>query len=112
EFAQDQLNYWEAAGHFKAENYDPDGPQARSLIRMVRAYRELGAEVKLVIMPLRSTLQSRAPANAKPCLLDVIHRAFPDDPPPIFDMETRIPDRYFSDEAHLSRAGADRLSKL
>ncbi|HEV3004514.1 MAG TPA: hypothetical protein VGX78_08625 [Pirellulales bacterium] len=111
-FALRQLGYWWTCGHFEAKNYHPDGPQARCLVRMVQAFRDLGAEVKIVIMPLRSPLRRRVPRQAKTCLFDVLDRAFPDDPPPVFDLEKEIPDRFFSDEVHFSSRGAERLSKL
>ncbi|HEV7222167.1 MAG TPA: hypothetical protein VGN42_05655 [Pirellulales bacterium] len=111
EIAHDQVEFWTLRGHFKAENYDPDGNQARSLVRMIRAYRKLGAKVYVVVMPLRSTLRSIVPPNAKPCLLDALHQAFPEAPPTVIDMQEAIPDRLFTDEAHLSRSGAERLSK-
>lgn len=112
QFAEDQVKFWSRRGHFEAENYNPDGAQARSFVRMIRAYRRLGAKVYVVIMPLRSSLRAMVPSNAKPCLFEALHRAFPEAPPPVVDLEDAIPDSYFTDEAHLSRAGADRLSKL
>ncbi len=42
-FAQDQVTFWKKRGHFTPENYDPDGVQARCFVRMIRAYRTLGA---------------------------------------------------------------------
>ena len=110
--AQLQLDFWSDRGHFNPENYDPDGAQARSLVRMIRAYRDLGAKVYVVIMPLRSTTRRVIPANAKPCLLEVLHEAFPDSPPTVIDFQDKIDDRYFADEAHLSKPGSDKLSKL
>ena len=112
QFAQAQLDFWSRRGHFKAENYDPDGAQARSFVRMISAYRELGAKVFVVIMPLRTTTRRIVPPNAKPCLYEVLHRAFPEAPPKVIDLEKAIPDRLFTDEAHLSKQGADRLSKM
>jgi hypothetical protein len=112
QFAHDQIEFWTRRGHFKAENYDPDGAQARSFVRMIRAYRKLGAKVYVVILPMRSTLRRLVPSNAKPCLIDVLHRAFPEAPPTVIDVETAMPDELFTDEAHLSKAGAERLSKL
>ena len=111
-FAHDQADYWGRQGQFKAASYDPDGSQARSLVRMVQAYRQLGAEVYLVIMPLRSTLRSLVPPNAKPCLYEVLNRAFPDAPPTVIDLEEAIPDRLFTDQAHLSKAGSEQLSRI
>lgn len=112
EFAQAQLNFWDRRGHFNPENYDPDGPQARCFVRMIRAYRELGSKVFVVLMPLRSSTRQIVPPNAKPCLLEVLRTNFPDAPPTVIDLEDAIPDRLFTDEAHLSKNGADRLSKL
>lgn len=111
-FADEQVSYWSRLGHFKAANYDPDGAQAQSLVRMIRSYRQLGAEVYVVVMPVRSMLRSRVPPNAKPCLLEALHRAFADDPPTVIDLEDAIPDRLFTDHAHLSKAGAERLSRI
>lgn len=111
-FAQDQADYWRRQGQFKAASYDPDGAQAQSLVRMIQAYRQLGAEVYLVIMPLRSTLRSLVPPNAKPCLYEVLNRAFPEKPPTVIDLEEAIPDRLFTDQAHLTKAGAERLSRI
>lgn len=112
EFAHDQVEFWKKRGHFDAANYDPDGAQARAFVRMIRAYRALGAKVYVVIMPLRSTLRNIVPPNAKPCLLDVLHRAFPEAPPKVIDLEQAMPDELFTDEAHLSKRGAQRLSKI
>jgi hypothetical protein len=112
EFADLQTDFWRKHGHFKAENYAPDGRQARSFVRMIRAYRELGAKVYIVLLPLRSPARALVPANARPCLLKAIGDAFPDDPPEIIDAETKIPDEYFADAAHLSGIGAERLSRL
>jgi hypothetical protein len=112
QLAKDQYEFWERQGHFDAAKYDPEGDQAQSLVRMIRAYRHLGAKVYVVIMPLRSTLRKRIPPNAKPCLLEVIERAFPEAPPEIIDLEQAIPDRYFADEAHLSKGGSNELSRL
>ncbi|HWB10235.1 MAG TPA: hypothetical protein VG826_13475 [Pirellulales bacterium] len=112
QFAQMQTDFWSKRGHFDPKNYDPQGAQARSLVRMIRAYRDLGAKVYLVIMPLRSTTRRVLPANAKPCLLQVVHDAFPENPPTIIDFQEVLPDKYFADEAHLSKSGSDRLSKL
>ncbi|HEV3339854.1 MAG TPA: hypothetical protein VG125_05840, partial [Pirellulales bacterium] len=111
QFAQMQIDFWTGRGHFERANYDPQGAQARALVRMIRAYRTLGAKVYLVIMPLRSTTRRVMPANAKPCLLEVIEKSFPDNPPTVIDFQDEIPDRYFADEAHLSKSGSDRLSK-
>ena len=112
QFAQNQLNSWSKWGHFVAANYDPDGDQAHSFVRMIRAYRKLGAKVYVVIMPLRSTTRNIVPPNAKPCLLEVLHRAFPEAPPTVIDLETAMPDRLFTDEGHLSVSGSDQLSKM
>lgn len=112
QFADTQLKFWTRRGHFKAENYDPDGAQARSLIRMIRAFRERGAKVYVVLMPLRSTARELVPPNAKPCLREVLHRAFPEAPPTVIDLEEALPDQYFTDLAHLSKSGAVQLSKL
>lgn len=112
EVAQGQLHFWDRRGHFKPENYDPEGDQARALVRMIRAYRELDAKVFVVIMPLRTSTRKIVPANAKPCLYEVLRKAFPDAPPTVIDLDSAIPDRLFADEAHLTKTGADRLSKL
>lgn len=112
QFANAQLNFWDRCGHFKPENYDPDGRQARSMTRMIRAYREQGAKVFIVIMPLRSTTRKIVPPNAKPCLLQMLRTNFPDSPPTVIDLDDAIPDRFFGDEGHLSKNGADRLSQL
>ncbi|HVC94414.1 MAG TPA: hypothetical protein VND64_12025 [Pirellulales bacterium] len=112
EFAKLQTKFWKKHGHFKAWKYRPDGPQARSFIRLIRAYRDIGAKVYIVLMPLRSPARAQIPANARPCLLKVVRDAFPGDPPEIIDAETEIPDQYFADEAHLSHLGAERLSKF
>jgi hypothetical protein len=111
-FAQDQVTFWKKRGHFTPENYDPDGVQARCFVRMIRAYRTLGAEVYVVIMPERSSLRKLVPPNAKPCLYAVLQRAFPDSAPTVIDLEDAMPDPFFTDEAHLSKTGAERLSKL
>lgn len=111
-FAEQQLHFWDRRGHFGEENYDPDGRQAQSLVRMIRAYRELGAKVFVVIMPLKSSTREMVPENAKPCLYEVLRKAFPDAPPAVIDLDDAIPDRLFADEAHLAKGGADRLSKL
>ena len=110
--AKDQFEFWRRQGDFDAEKYDPEGDQAQSLVRMIRAYRHLGAKVYVVIMPLRSTLRAKLPPNAKPCLLEALRRAFPEAPPEIIDVAEAIPDRYFADEAHLSKDGSVQLSKL
>ena len=110
--AQDQVKSWGKRGHFIAANYDPDGVQAQSFVRMIRAYRKLGATVYVVIMPERSTLRKIVPSSAKPCLYEALNRAFPTDAPRVIDLEAVMPDPLFTDEAHLSRAGAERLSKL
>ncbi|MGH7136140.1 MAG: hypothetical protein ACREHD_10395 [Pirellulales bacterium] len=110
--AQGQLHFWERRDHFKPEKYDPNGNQARAFVRIIRAYREIGAKVFVVIMPLRSSTRKIVPANAKPCLYEVLRTAFPDAPPTVIDLDDAIPDRQFADEAHLSKAGADHLSKL
>jgi hypothetical protein len=107
QFAQAQINFWSSRGHFQADNYDPDGNQAHSLVRMISAYRGLGAKVFVVLMPLRSTARKKVPPVAKPCLYEVLNRAFPEGPPKVIDLEDVLPD-----EAHLSKSGADRLSKL
>jgi hypothetical protein len=112
EFAIMQMNFWKKRGHFVPENYDPDGNQARAFVRMVRAYRELGAKVFVVLMPLKSSTRKILPANARPCLFEVLQRNFPDSPPTVIDFEDALPDRLFTDEAHLTKNGADRLSKL
>ncbi|HET6883702.1 MAG TPA: hypothetical protein VFI31_26345, partial [Pirellulales bacterium] len=112
EFATLQLNFWRRRGHFEAENYDVDGNQAQAFVRMIRDYRALGAKVFVVLMPLRSSTRAIVPANAKPCLYEVLQRNFPDSPPTVIDLDDAIPDRLFTDEAHLSKNGADRLSKL
>lgn len=111
-FAHDQITYWSRQGHFKAKNYDPEGDQARSLVRMIRAYRDLGADVYVVIMPVRSSLRSRIPANAKPCLYEALRRGFPDDIPTVIDLEEAIPDRFYTDHAHLSKRGSEYLSRI
>jgi hypothetical protein len=111
QFADMQFNFWERRGHFEKDNYDPQGAQARALVRMIRAYRSLGAKVYLVIMPLRSTTRRVLPANAKPCLLELLEQSFPDNPPTIIDLQDAMPDKYFTDEAHLSKSGSDLLSK-
>ncbi|HEX5444751.1 MAG TPA: hypothetical protein VFW87_13010, partial [Pirellulales bacterium] len=80
-FAHEQIAFWRKQGHFKAANYNPDGDQAQSFVRMIRAYRELGAKVYVLLMPLRSTLRELVPENAKPCLYEVLNREFPDEPP-------------------------------
>jgi hypothetical protein len=112
EFAEGQINFWRRRGHFEEENYDPDGAQARCLVRMIRAYRALGSKVYLVLMPLRSTARRLVPPIARPCLFEVLHGAFPESPPTVIDLEDAMPDRYFTDEAHLTHGGATRLSKL
>jgi hypothetical protein len=111
-FATQQRAYWFQCGQFESRNYHPDGPQARSLVRMVRDFRDLGAEVKIVIMPIRSKLRNSVPKKAKQCLYDVLEGAFAEDAPPVKDLESAIPDRFFSDEVHFSSHGAQRLSKL
>lgn len=111
-FAEAQLNFWDRRDHFKPEKYDVDGPQARSITRMIRQYRGMGAKVFLVLMPLKSTTRAIVPPNAKPCLMEVLRKNFPDTTPTVIDLDDAIPDRLFTDEAHLSRNGADRLSKL
>lgn len=112
QLAKDQFEFWTRQGDFDAEKYDPEGDQAQSLVRMIRAFRQLEAKVYVVIMPLRSTLRERLPPNAKPCLLEALHRAFPEAPPEVIDVADAIPDRYFADEAHLSKDGSVLLSKL
>ncbi|HVX10510.1 MAG TPA: hypothetical protein VHC22_04980 [Pirellulales bacterium] len=112
QFAQLQMDFWHKRGHFEPENYDPNGAQARCIVRMISAYRELGAKVVIFIMPLRSTTRKILPPNAKPCLYEVLRTAFPDAPPTVIDFEKAIPDRLFTDEAHLTKNGADRLSKM
>jgi hypothetical protein len=112
QFAQAQHDFWDKRGHFEAENYDPEGRQAGCFVRMISAYRQVGAKVFVVLMPLRSTTRKFVPPNAKPCLYEALKRAFPDGPPPVIDFEKAIPDRLFTDEAHLSKEGADRLSKM
>lgn len=112
QFAHDQAEFWSKRGHFQPENYNPEGEQARSLVRMIRAYRKIGAKVYVVIMPLRSTLRKIVPPNAKPCIFEALDRAFPEAPPPVMDLEEAMPDQLFTDQVHLSRAGAERLSKL
>jgi hypothetical protein len=44
--------------------------------------------------------------------LEVLQNSIPEAPPTVIDLEQAIPDRYFLDEAHLSKVGAARLSKL
>ena len=112
EFAHLQLDFWSKRGHYNAENYDAEGKGAQALVRMLRRFREMGSKVYIIIMPMRSYIRSHVPPNAKGVLIDVIKNAFPGDPPPIYDMEDTMPDRYFTDEAHLSKAGSTRLSKL
>jgi hypothetical protein len=112
QFAHDQVGFWSRRGHFESENYDPQAPQAQSLVRMIHAYRSLGADVYIVILPLRSTLRKIIPKNAKPCLLKVLHDAFPEAPPKVIDLDSAIPDALFTDEAHLSKSGGDRLSRM
>ncbi|MGH7192007.1 MAG: hypothetical protein ACREJM_00560, partial [Candidatus Saccharimonadales bacterium] len=111
-FANEQIAFWRKQGHFKAANYDSDGDQARSFVRMIRAYRELGAKVYVLVMPLRSTLRKLVPRNAKPFLYEVLNREFPDAPPKVIDLEDAMPDELFTDEAHLSITGAERLSRI
>lgn len=111
-FASGQRNFWSSRGHFNAENYHPDGPQAQALVRMIKGYRSLGAKVFLVLMPLRTTTRDIVPSIAKPCFYEALRLAFPDSPPKVIDLEDAIPDRLFTDEAHLTKNGADRLSKL
>ncbi len=110
--AHDQLNFWTKRGHFKPENYDPDGDQARSLVRMIHGFQKLGAKLYVVIMPLRSTVRGMLPPNAKPNLYEVLHKACPQDPPTIIDLQDAMPDPFFTDEAHLSKSGGAKLSKM
>jgi hypothetical protein len=44
--------------------------------------------------------------------MEVLRTNFPDAPPTVIDLDDAIPDRLFTDEAHLSKNGAHRLSKL
>ncbi|HEX7449011.1 MAG TPA: hypothetical protein VF306_15770 [Pirellulales bacterium] len=111
-FANEQIAFWKKQGHFKAANYHSDGDQAQSFVRMIRAYRELGAKVYVLVMPLRTELRKLVPSNAKPCLYEVLNREFADDPPTVIDMEDAMPDELFTDEAHLSKSGAERLSRM
>lgn len=112
QFAEAQLHFWDRRGHFNPDNYDPDGAQARSFVRMIRAYRDLGSKVFVVLMPLRTSTRNIVPPKAKPCLMEVLRTNFPDAPPTVIDLDDAIPDRLFTDEAHLSKNGAHRLSKL
>jgi hypothetical protein len=111
-FAEAQLDFWARRGHFEAANYNPDGDGAHSIVRMIRAFREMGADVYVVIMPLRSIVRNTLPRVAKPCLLEVLQNSIPEDPPTIIDLAEAMPDWYFLDEAHLSKSGAERLSKM
>lgn len=111
-FADAQAEFWKSRGQFEGKNYDAEGGGAKSFVRMLRAYRDWGADAYVVIMPLRSTVRSQVPSKAKPMLLEVIQNSIPEAPPPVIDLETAIPDRLFVDAAHLSKAGAVTLSKL
>ena len=112
EFAKNQQDFWARRGHFVASSYDPDGAQARSFVRMIRAFRKQGTKVYVVIMPLRSTVRQIIPSVAKPCLYEALNRAFPEAPPTVIDLQEAMPDDQFTDEAHLSKSGAEQLSKM
>jgi len=112
EFSHLQIDFWSKRGHFKAENYDPDGDQARSFVRMLRDFRKLGAKVYVINMPMRSNIRRQVPPNAEKCFRDVIASAFPEDPPTVVDLHDAMPDQFFTDEAHLSKTGSNKLSKM
>jgi hypothetical protein len=66
----------------------------------------------ILLLPERSDLRSRVPAEAMNCLNATLARGFGDDgPPPSIDLRDAITDDQFHDTLHLNQRGRMETSR-
>jgi len=109
---REQEQFFEDMGIFDARTYANSPKAAASLVRIVERFRQRGAKVTLLVLPQHSLLSQRIPANAADALSAALHRAFPDDPPPLIDLRAVANDDGFVDLPHLNRKGSATFSRL
>jgi hypothetical protein len=99
-------------GWYTAASYSPEGPQSRDLIDTIRAARSRGIEVVILLLPERSDLRSRVPAEAMTCLNETLRRAFEGTgAAPVVDLRDTIADDQFHDTLHLNQKGRAETSR-
>ena len=111
-YLDNQMMHWTAQRCFDPGSYRADSPDARELAAMITGLRAAGAEVVIVAMPLRSSLRSRLPAEARRHIGDVLARAFGADAPPYLDLTDALPDEGFSNHNHANPKGRAAFSAI
>jgi hypothetical protein len=96
---------------FDAETYSPDSANARALAEMVRALREGGSDVVLVVPPEASRRRLAEPPEWFVALESVMRSAFGASAPPILDFRAAMPDDAFFDLSHLHAEGCAEFTR-
>jgi hypothetical protein len=107
-----QLEEYEAFGWFRPEKYTGEGENARALVDLIRRCRDLGSYVLLVMMPARSNMRQRLPAEARGAIRHLVVREFGDQAPSILDLWDVIPDEEFRDHLHVNWVGREKISRI
>jgi hypothetical protein len=99
-------------GWYNPAGYSTEGSSSRDLIATIQEARSRGIEVVILLLPERSDLRSRVPAEAMNCLNETLARGFgDDDSPPIVDLRDAIADDQFHDTLHLNQKGRMETSR-
>jgi hypothetical protein len=105
-----QMAFWKTFGWFDPRKYRTDSDQARALIRLIENFKEIGAEVFILLMPEAQKLRTLEPVEAVQTLQAVLENAFPADTIPVIDMRDSMSEEYFYDFGHLNWAGRKLFS--
>jgi hypothetical protein len=99
-------------GWYNPASYSTEGSPSRDLVATIQEARSRGIEVVILLLPERSDLRSRIPAEAMRCLNKTLVRGFGDDgPPPVIDLRDAIGDDQFHDTLHLNQRGRVETSR-
>ena len=99
-------------GWYNPASYSTEGSPSRDLAATIQEARSRGIEVVILLLPERSDLRSRVPADAMNCLNETLARGFGGDHfPPIIDLRGAIADGQFHDTLHLNQRGRAETSR-
>lgn len=101
-----------ASGVFDAGLYGVDRPASRALVDLVRRARSAGAGVLLVILPTSDYIRSRMPAEAVRTMAELEDEMRRSGGVEVLWFHQAMPDEWFRDHTHLTRAGRDVFARL
>ena len=107
-----RLETYEKVGWFDPGHYSPSSSNSRSLVKIIRDCRRLGATVGIVLMPETSLMRRLTPAEAVDLFAEINRIDFAEDPVPVYNLRSCVPDEMFHDVIHVNIDAMNAVSTL